>query len=166
MITLDDNMWKELEGGYKIPYDVSVPLTQLERAISSTEVEKIFSELWDELHHQGDVGVASYMAIPQLVRISRDKGLFNWNVLTLCSTIEQQRHLEENPSLPTEYTEYYNTGLMELKEFILDNFRSIQDELTLRAALSALAVCNGEMKLSKAIIELSDDTLDEFLEQF
>lgn len=166
MITLSNSIWKELEGGYKIPYDVSVPLTQLEWATSSTEVEKIFSELWNELHHQGDVGVASYMAIPQLVRISRDKGLFNWNVLTLCSTIEQQRHLGENPSLPTEYTEYYNNGLMELKEFILDNFRSIQDELTLRAALSALAVCNGEMKLSKAIIELSDDTLDEFLEQF
>ena len=166
MITLSNSIWKELEGGYKIPYDVSVPLTQLERVTSSTEVEKIFSELWNELHHQGDVGVASYMAIPQLVRISRDKGLFNWNVLTLCSTIEQQRHLGENPSLPTEYTEYYNNGLMELKEFILDNFRSIQDELTLRAALSALAVCNGKMKLSKAIIELSDDTLDEFLEQF
>jgi hypothetical protein len=166
MITLNDNIWKELEGGYKIPYDVSVPLTQMERATSSVEIDKILTELWDELHHQGDVGVASYLAIPQLVRISRDKSLFNWNVLALCSTIEQQRHLGENPPLPTEYTEYYNNGLIELKEFILDNFRFIQDELTLRAALSALAVCNGEMKLSKAIIELSDDTLDEFLEQF
>jgi HTH-type transcriptional regulator/antitoxin HigA len=30
MITLDDRLWKELKGGYKIPYDVSIPLRRLE----------------------------------------------------------------------------------------------------------------------------------------
>ena len=166
MITLDDNLWKELKGGYKIAYDVSIPLRQLEQTSDKNEIYKIYNELWNELHHQGDVELASYLAVPQLVRISRRKNLFDWNVLAICATIEQQRHLGKNPVLPAIYAEYYENGLTELKQFIVDNIASVKDEITLRSALSALAVCNQQIKLSKAIIELSDDVLDEFLEQF
>jgi hypothetical protein len=166
MITLDDKVWKELRGGYKMPYDVSVPLRRLERSTEKKEIDKIYDELWNELHHQGDVELASYLAIPQLVSIARQKGLFDWNVLALCATIEQQRQLGKNPQLPTQYLDYYQKGWTDLKEFIIDNLNSVDDEITLRAAMSAFAACNGQVKLSKAIIEMSDDVLDEFLEQF
>ncbi|MBS1507057.1 MAG: hypothetical protein JSS79_10465 [Bacteroidetes bacterium] len=101
MITLDDKLWKELKGGYKVVYDVSVPLRKLERSNDKKEINKIYEELWNELHHQGDVELASYLALPQLVRIAKDKKLFDWNVLAICVTIEQQRHQEKNPPLPT-----------------------------------------------------------------
>jgi len=166
MITLDDNLWKELKGGYKIAYDVSVPLRQLEQTSDKKEIDKIYNELWNELHHQGDVELASYLAVPQLIRIAKQKNLFDWNILAICATIEQQRHLGNNPALPTQYEEYYQNGLTELKQFIAENITSVNDEITLRSALSALAVCNRQVKLSKAIIELSADVLDEFLEQF
>jgi hypothetical protein len=166
MIILDDNLWKGLKGGYKLVYDASVPLKQLEKATDKEEIASVFDELWNELHHQGDVGLASYLALPQLVRISSEKNLFDWNVLALCATIEQQRHLGNNPELPQEYSHYYDNGLMNLKEFILDNFKVIKDEITLTSALSALAACNGQVKLSKAIINLSEDVLDEFLQQY
>ena len=149
-----------------MPYDVSVPLRQLEKANSKKETDKIYEELWNELHHQGDVELASYLAIPQLINIARQKGLFDWNILALCATIEQQRHLGKNPPLPTEYLNYYENGLADLKNLIIRNLDSVNDEITLRAALSALAACNRQIKLSKAIIELSDDVLDEFLEQY
>jgi hypothetical protein len=166
MITLDDKLWRELKGGYKIVYDVSIPLRQLEKANEKKETEKIFAELWDELHHQGDVGLASYMVIPQLVRIARQKDLFDWNVFALCATIEQQRHLEKNPAIPTQYEGYYQNGLKELSLFIVDNIASVTDDTTFRSALSALAACSNQLKLSKAIIELSEDVIDEFLERF
>src|SRR5688572_362023 len=103
MLQLNDNLWKELKGGYKLRYDVSVPLKQLEKATDNETIAKIFEELWNELHHQGDVGLASYLALPQLVRISREKNLFDWNVLALCATIEQQRHLGKNPEFFIEF---------------------------------------------------------------
>jgi hypothetical protein len=166
MITLDDKVWQELKGGYQTPYDVSIPLKLLQRTDDKKVTDEIYEELWNELHHQGDVELASYLAIPQIVRIARQKKLFDWNIMALCATIEQQRHLGKNPPLPTQYQYYYDNGLAELKGFIVDNLKSVKDEITLRAALSALAACSQQVKLSKAIIELSDDVLDEFLEQF
>lgn len=166
MITLDDKLWKELKGGYKVVYDVSVPLRKLERSNDKKEINKIYEELWNELHHQGDVELASYLALPQLVRIAKDKKLFDWNVLAICATIEQQRHQEKNPPLPTQYADYYKDGLIELKKFIVDNLVSVDDEITLRSAFSALAACNGQIKLSRAILEMSEDVLDEFLEHY
>ena len=165
-MTLDDNLWKTLQGGYKTDYDASIPLRKLEGTNNKGEIEKIFKELWNELHHQGDVGLASYLALPQLVRIAKSKGLFDWNVLGLCSVIEQQRNLGQNPALPQEYMDYYKGGLRELKEFVISKMNSEMDETLLLTALSTVATCNGQTKLGKAIINLEPDILDEFLERF
>ena len=166
MITLNDPVWKTLEGGYKIPYDVAVPLKKLEQATDAKIIDTIWAELWDELHHQGDVGLASYLAVPQLARIAAKNNLYHWNVLGLCTVIEQQRHLANNPALPAEYQEYYKAGLEILKQFVIANINQPTDDTTFRTALSTLAVCAGQIKLSKAIAELEDDVLEEFLEQF
>jgi hypothetical protein len=165
-MTLNDNIWQSLEGGYRMPYDASVPLRRLEEATNNTERESIFEELWDELHHQGDVGIASYLSLPQLVRIAKAKNLFDWNVLGLCAVIEQQKQMSNNPELPKEFSTYYQNGLNELKLFILANLERQCDSETFRIACSALATVSGEIKLGKAIIELEGDTMDEFLEQF
>jgi hypothetical protein len=163
---LDDKLWKELQGGYRETYDVSFALRRLEETKDEKEVEKIYGELWNQLHHQGDVGLASYLALPQLVRIGKSNGLFDWNLLGLCCVIEQQRHFGNNPALPNEYFDYYNNGLQELKQFVISNISTIQDEETLRMALSALATCSGQIKLGKSIMTLDNDVLDEFLDQY
>jgi hypothetical protein len=164
---LTDEIWQELEGGYKIPYDVSVPLRQLEQTNDPNIIKKIWDELWSKLHHQGDVGLASYLAVPQLVRIGKSKGLFDWNLIALCCVIEQQRHLGENPTLPTEFQNYYNNGLDDLRKFVLDNIDRELDDSTYLIALSTLATCSGRTKIGKAIMEFEDkDILEEFLEQF
>lgn len=165
-MTLDDKLWKELQGGYRIDYDASVPLRQLEEAKDAEEIKKVYDELWNELHHQGDVGLASYLALPQLVRIGKSKGLFDWNLLGLCCVIEQQRHLGPNPPLPKEYADYYDNGLKELKQFVVANIITEKDETTVRMALATFATCSGQIKLGKSIMELDDDVMDEFLEQF
>ena len=73
---LTDKIWSEFEGGYKVPFDVSVPLRELEQTNDPETIQEIWKILWDELHHQGDVGIASYLAVPQLVTIGKLKGLF------------------------------------------------------------------------------------------
>lgn len=63
LLSLDDPLWPALEGGYGVPYDASLALKALKAG------EDVWHELWEELHHQGDVGVASYAAVAQLVDI-------------------------------------------------------------------------------------------------
>jgi len=164
---LSDKRWKDLNGGYKAPYDASIPLAKLERSNTPEVINEVFKELWNELHHQGDVGVASYLAVPQLARIAIDKDLCDWNLLGICSTIEQQRHLGDNPDIPSEFLDYYYTGLANLKEFVIRKLTSKLDRTTFIVALSTIATCNGNYKLGKAILEMEDEEmLDKFLGYF
>jgi hypothetical protein len=61
MLSYDDPQWKELKGGYKTLYNPTVALQKLERA---EKIEDAWEELSNKLHHQGDVGEASYAAVP------------------------------------------------------------------------------------------------------
>ena len=166
MIDLQNKIWKTLDGGYKIPYDVSDPLRRFESTDNKKEIDNILSELWDELHHQGDVGTASYLAVSHLVRIATSKKYFDWKLIELCTLIEQQRHQPQNPELPQEFMEYYLTGLNHLKEIILSNIGKEMDDQTYRLSLAGLATISGRTKLGTALTKLDDDVLDEFLEQY
>jgi len=82
-LLLADPKWGELEGGYKgALYNASAALKQLEQAETLLGVNNIYKELWNELHHQGDVGLASYYAVPHLVRIAKQSKLVDYNVLS------------------------------------------------------------------------------------
>jgi hypothetical protein len=94
MLSLTDPRWRSLKGGYRRVYDASGALRRLE------EGHDVWDELWEELHHQGDVGEASYAAVPQLVRISRDGGHRDWNLYALVARIEIERHRKSNPPIP------------------------------------------------------------------
>ena len=53
MVPLADPLWNKLKGGYGIPYDASSDLRRLEHG------EDVWDRLWEELHHQGDIGEAN-----------------------------------------------------------------------------------------------------------
>lgn len=164
---LNDIIWKKLEGGHRILYDASIPLSKLESTDDPELIKEIWEELWEQLHHQGDVGLASYLSVPQLIRIGIKKNLFDWNLLGICCVIEQQRHLGDNPQLPTEFETHYLKGLKELKGFVTKNLNNELDATTFIIALSTIATCEGKIKIGKAIMEMEDeDLLDDFLEQF
>jgi hypothetical protein len=125
------------------------------------------SELWNELHHQGDVGLASYLSVPHIIRISKEKRLLNYNIFGLISTIEIERH-DGNPKLPAEFEDSYfdslKNGIPELVEMCLnDNW-----DLTLTSTiLSVLAISKGHIEMAKAISKMDDqDVTSEFLENF
>ena len=92
MISFDDKRWEGLMGGYKLVYDPRPALRKLES--SSAAIEPIWHELWEDLHHQGDVGEASYAAVP-----SRSAEP-DWNPYGLVAVVEIERHRKGNPPLP------------------------------------------------------------------
>jgi hypothetical protein len=161
---LNDRIWATLYGGYKIPYNASRPLKKLNDAITQEEFEAVFAELWDNLHHQGDVGMASYFAVPQLVNICITKKLLDWNFIGLCVLIESCRLKGNNPELPREFQDDYFESLIQFERYLLLNFKNITDQTGLRLTLALFAIVNGQPGLGKAIEILDEDMLSEFLE--
>lgn len=163
---LQDPIWATLKGGYKIPYDVSRPLRKLQSENDREEIQIIFNELWENLHHQGDVGLASYLAIPQLIHICIHKKSLDWNFIGLCVLIENCRLGAHNPELPKEYDDLYFGSLTQFEKYLLLNFKNISDRTALRLTLALLATVNGQPALGKALENLDEDALEDFLEQF
>jgi len=136
MLDLNDPLWEKLEGGYKCSlYDASIALKQLEGATTLEETSAIYQELWDELHHQGDVGLASFYAVPHMIRIAREKKLVDYNVLGLVTVIQIQRH-KGNPPLPKDITSDYQQAIENL--FSLARM-ALEKQCDLSLASAALA---------------------------
>lgn len=163
---LDDRNFKLLEGGYRVPYDVSKPLRKLKGAVNAKDRQEIFAELWENLHHQGDVGVASYLALPHLVTMCIENKSFDWNFIGLCVIIENCRVNGENPELPSQYDELYFSSLTKFERYLTNNLKNINDRAAFRLTLSLLATVNGQPRLGKAIENMDENVLDEFLSQF
>ncbi|GGB12773.1 MULTISPECIES: hypothetical protein [Mucilaginibacter] len=166
-LELDDPRWSTLEGGYRgTLYDASIALKKLELADNKQTVNQIYQELWNELHHQGDVGLASYYSVPHLVRISLQKQIVDYNILGLVSVIEIQRH-KDNPLLPTKLKPNYKKAIEDLAELAKLAMSQYWDLDLATTALTAIALAKGQVKLANAILNMdSEDTIAEFLESY
>jgi len=59
-----------------------------------------WDELWQQLHHQGGIGEVAYAAVPELVRVHRQRAAAEWNTYALVATIELARDADGNPPVP------------------------------------------------------------------
>lgn len=159
MLELNDPRWKALRGGYKVSYDASAALSRMERG------ENVWDELWKELHHQGDLGEASYAAVPHLVRIAGANGERDWNFYGLVSTIEVERHRLANPQLPDWLVADYGDAWSQVLDLALADLRRPKDPLTVRAMLGAIALAKQHLKLGAWIALADESEIDEALEE-
>jgi hypothetical protein len=160
MLPLDDPMWKKLKGGYGILYDASSDLRRLEQG------EDAWDRLWEELHHQGDIGEASYAAVPHLVRIMKQAPHRDWHLYSLASTIEIERHRKTNPPLPKWLEEDYTVAWAELLDLAMEDLKGINDFLTVQSILGAMALAKGHVKLGAMISHADQSEIDEILDQY
>lgn len=162
VLSLDDPRWPSLEGGYRIPYD---PRAALRTLSENWESEAAWKELWNELHHQGDVGTASYAALTVLATLARSAPNRDWNVYALAATIETQRHALANPPLPSWLEEDYRTSLATLAGLAVADLRTTRDPILIQSTLGVVALERGAVKLGAMIGFLDDSELDEYLDE-
>jgi hypothetical protein len=159
MIELDDPRWLKLKGGYKIAYDPTPALRKL-------KLDKaVWDELWENLHHQGDVGEASYAAVPHIVKISETVAERNWNLYALVSIIEIERHRKTNPAIPSWLLKEYEQAWQKLLQLGLADLQNTTDPILIRSILGALALARGNRKLGALLINLDTSEIDELLEE-
>jgi len=157
---LDDPRWAGLNGGYRIPYDPRLALRRLE---ANWRDEEAWSELWDELHHQADVGEASYAAIPALVAIGGRVAERGWNFYGLAATIESERHARDNPPIPSWLVDDYRSAWAELLLLALDELRTTRDPDVIQTGLAVISLAKGQTKIGFLISVLDESELDELL---
>jgi hypothetical protein len=159
MLPLTHPRWRELQGGYKVPYDASVALMKLEGG------ENVWDELWQELHHQGDLGEASYAVVPHLVRIAGAFSERDWNFYGLLSTIEVERHRKANPPLADWLVDDYGAAWSKVLDLALADLRQVRNPTTLRSILGAVALAKQHLKLGAWVTFADESEIDEALEQ-
>jgi len=125
------NKSKQLNGGYGVPYDSEPALMRL-----STSRDEAISELWENLYHQGDVGPASYAAVPALVQAGE---------LSLAATIEVARNSGSNPELPEGLREQYELALKYALSSNPNNEEQLLGYYIIHASI------NGQLRLAKAL---------------
>ena len=111
MLSLEDVRWSEMTGGYRTRFDPRPLLKQLE---TESDNSATWQKLWDELHHQGDVGEASFAAVPYLIRAYVQRGVIEWNTFAIVAVIELARKQGKNPDVPVFLEECYFSAIHEI----------------------------------------------------
>ena len=153
-----DNRWVGLKGGYGRPYD---PRGALRRLEAETAVAEAWSELWNELHHQGDVGEASYAAVPAIARLAAGN---DWNPYALAAVIEEARSNKRNPPLPAWLADDYATAWVKLFDSGLASLRGATDETLVNAIMAVLALHKRQPMLARMAI-LSEEERRAMLDE-
>lgn len=156
MLSFDDSRWSELKGGYNIPFDPRPLLNQLE---NESDIGPVWSELWNELHHQGDVGEASFAAVPHIVRMYCSRGALDWNAYGIVATVELARNEAENPDVPEWLKDEYFRAIGELAEKGISELSNAPDSDSCRAILSVIALQKGLRNHARLLADFSDGEL-------
>jgi hypothetical protein len=147
-----------LIGGYKVPYDAAAAF----RALEDGRFDEAWSELWENLHHQGDVGTASYAAVPEIVRIATKLQLRGWDAYALVACIEECRLNGKNPPLPDFLEAPYLSALTKLAEKGMSELIDSNDAAVTRSILAVLAFAKGQPLIGEFAM-LTQDEQEESL---
>ncbi len=163
MIDLNDPRLKKLLGAYRKPYDVSHPLRKIDTHGPSQE---LWDELWNNLYHQGQIGEASFAAVPCIAWLMKKQKARDWNLYALAGIIELSRNANSNPDLPDWLALDYNTGLSEIMEMGINDLKMSIDVYTLRSILGFIALMKGSTDTAKLLLELDESEIKEILSEY
>jgi hypothetical protein len=156
MLSLDDKRWLVMKGGYRMPFD---PRPLFSKLSAKKETAETWHELWEELHHQGDVGETSYAAVPHLVRIYLGTSEIDWNPYAIVTIIELARTEAKNPPIPDFLHDSYFEAIQKLSELGTKQVLQTKDSETIRAILSVVALAQGERAHARFLINYSAQEL-------
>jgi hypothetical protein len=162
MLDLKDRRWTEMKGGYRVPFDPRPLLEQIERG---KKLDEAWYELSGELFHQGDVGEASYAALPHLVRIHRQRGVPDANTYSLVATIDLARGEGKNPKVPAWLQPGYDDAISALAAMGLRELAVAEKMEEIQSILAVLAIWKGARTYGRLLNWYTQDELAELVER-
>jgi hypothetical protein len=162
MTRSEDKTSTGLLSGYRLPYDPRPAIAKLKAGQDGLA----WAELWDELHHQGDVDTASYAAVPELVRVHEARTVPDWNMYALVGTIELERGRGKNPDLPSWVEQPYRAALTRLGELAHEDLKATDDPLIARSALGVIALTKGLREHARLLFDLGESEVKEIVDEY
>ncbi len=165
MLPFDDCRWAGLKGGYRMPFDPRPALLRIE---SGLDVGSAWHELWEDLHHQGDVDEVSYATVPHLVKMCRERSgttWSGWNVCALIGVIDIARRNGTNPEIPEWCRQDYFAALAELGVLAAADLVRTPEEDEVRALLCIVALTKSLPIHARFLLENSEEEMREIERQ-
>lgn len=164
MLDLDSSKWAELSHAYGAASDIPALLRQLDSLPAAAAKQEPWFSLWSALAHQGDVYSASFAAVPHVVRAlasapaSADSTYFQFPAwVEICRR-------KNDVTVPEELAPAYFDALSQLPSLVAAAASRSWDETFLLCALSAIAAAKGQPAVAEAVLELSPEVTEEFME--
>jgi hypothetical protein len=163
MLELNDPRWDQLAGGRRTQFDPRQALRQL---ASGVAVERAWAELWDGLHHQGNVDTAAYAAVPHLVRIHRQRDVPDWNTYAILGAIEREHHARRNPAIPAWLASGYQSAWHEIIGLALHDLERSEHPRLVQSALGVIAMARGLRRTAEVLLDFTEDELEEMVREY
>jgi hypothetical protein len=160
LLPLDDPHWATYRGGFRWPYDVVPLIHGLQREGTS---DKSWDLVWEELHHQGDVGEASYALVPYLVEYQSHYRELDERLFHYCVVVDLARPGNKNPAIPPELEFSYAKAIRKLPVIGTELIRGGCSEAVVMGVAAATALAAGHRVLARAYIEFGRADALEYL---
>jgi hypothetical protein len=166
VLSLESPRWSDLEHAYGSAEDIPALLTQLQMMPSSVDGSEPWFTLWSALAHQCDVYSASFAAVPHVVHAlacapdKADHAYFQFPAwVEIC-------RMKKQIEIPADLRDAYLQSLAQLPSLVAAASSRPWDPEFLACALAAVAAAKGQPAVAEAVIELTPDVAEEFMEWF
>jgi hypothetical protein len=164
MLSLESRRWSELKHAYGTASDIPVLLHQLEQLPSSEGDAEPWFSLWSALAHQGDVYSASFAAVPHVVQaLARAPSQADPSYFQFPAWVEICRSRKQ-VEIPEDLKRDYFDALSQLPGLVAAASTRPWDAGFLACALAAVAAAKHEPAMAEAVLELTPEVAEEFLE--
>ena len=164
MLNLDSARWSELEHAYGAASDIPALLRQLDSMPVAQDEQEPWFSLWSALAHQGDVYSASFAGVPHVVRaLASAPSAADSTYFQFPAWVEICR-IKNNVPVPQDLAPAYFEALSQLPSLVAAAASRSWDAGFLSCALSAIAAAKSQPAVAEAVLELSPEAAEEFME--
>ena len=166
MLSLDSNRWAELKHAYGAAADIPALLRQLGELPSSEDDAEPWFTLWSALAHQGDVYSASFAAVPHVVHaLASAPSRADHSYFQFPAWVEICRAKNE-VEIPQDLRAAYLESPAQLPALVAAASNRTWEPGFLACALAAIAAAKGQHAVAEAVLELTPEVAQEFMEWF
>ena len=150
---IETNDWSQLTDANGQLFDPRMALTDIESGNPAAG----YDELWERVHHQGDLGTATYAVVPALVDLMIERTELHWRAYALVATIEECRRSGGTPPIPEWLHNDYRTAIRKVVRPALAQLALAKTDEDVRSLIAVVAYAKGQRSLGAIALWTEDE---------
>ena len=164
LLPLDDSRWSEYRDAYRrAPCDAVEWIRELQDKGTSDEYWK---KIWNELHHQGDVGEASYAIVPYFVEYQSNQKYVDEQLFHFAVVVDLAQSEDHNPPIPKELEFSYAVSMRRLPVLGAERLRRGDSTAAVMGVVASIALEAGQKILAHAYLDFGCAEAKKFMYEY